>query len=174
MNKTSIALIGFMATGKTSLGQALAKKINYKFIETDKIIEKEAGKSIPKIFAEEGEIIFREYEIAVCKKVSQFNNYVISCGGGAVLNKINIDYLRKNCHIVLLTATEEEIYKRIMKDGQGIRPVINKKEPKKEITEVLKFREPFYKAAAEIIIDTTEKPIDEIIDEIINKIKDEI
>ena len=171
MNKPSIALIGFMATGKTSVGEALAKKLNYKFIETDKVIEEEAGKSIPKIFAEDGEVLFREYEIAACKKVSQYNSYVISCGGGAVLNKINIDYLRKKCHIVLLTASIEEIYSRIMKDGKETRPVINKHEPKKEIREVLKFREPFYKAAAEIIIDTTGKPFDEIIEEIITKIK---
>ena len=171
MTKDSIALIGFMATGKTMVGNALAEALgdNYRFIETDQIIIEDAGKSIPEIFAEYGEIKFREYEIAACKKASKLNNVVISCGGGVVLNKINIDYLKQNCHIVLLNASAEEIYKRAMKDGQETRPVIDKEDPKAEIKKVLDFREPFYNAAAEIIIETTGKKIEDIVAEIISK-----
>lgn len=171
MTKDSIALIGFMATGKTSIGQTLADKLgnDYKFIETDQIIIENAGKSIPRIFAEDGEIVFREYEIDACKKASKLHKVVISCGGGIVLNKINIDYLKQNSHIVLLQATAEEIYKRAMKDGQETRPVIDKEDPKAEIEEVLKFRRPFYEAAAEIIIETTGRNIEEIVKEIIQK-----
>jgi len=173
MTKDSIALIGFMATGKTAVGQKLAKKLgnNYRFIETDQLIIKEAGKSIPRIFAEDGEIRFREYEIEACKTASQQHKVIISCGGGIVLNKINIDYLRQNSHIVLLQATAEEIYKRAMKDGQETRPVIDKEDPKVEIEKVLVFRKPFYEAAAEIIIETTGKDIDEIVKEIVEKTK---
>lgn len=173
MSKNSIALIGFMATGKTIIGQKLANRLgdNYKFIETDQIIIEDAGKSIPEIFSEDGEIRFREYEIAACKKASKLNNVVISCGGGVVLNKINIDYLKQNCHVILLQASAEEIYKRAMKDGQEARPVIDKEDPKAEIEKVLSFREPFYEAAAEIIIETTGKNIEDIINEIIQKIK---
>lgn len=173
MSKNSIALIGFMATGKTIIGQKLANRLgdNYKFIETDQIIIEDAGKSIPEIFSEDGEIRFREYEIAACKKASKLNNVVISCGGGVVLNKINIDYLKQNCHVILLQASAEEIYKRAMKDGQETRPVIDKEDPKAEIEKVLSFREPFYEAAAEIIIETTGKNIEDIINEIIQKIK---
>jgi len=171
--KDSIALIGFMATGKTNVGQKLAEALNkdYKFIETDQIIIEDAGKSIPEIFEEDGEIRFREYEIQACKKASQLHHMIISCGGGVVLNKINVDYLKRNCHIVLLTATAEEIYNRAMKDGQETRPVIDKEDPKAEIKSVLDFREPFYDAAAEIIVDTTNKSFKEIITEIINKTK---
>ena len=173
MSKNSIALIGFMATGKTIIGQKLVNRLgnNYKFIETDQIIIEEAGKSIPRIFSEDGEIRFREYEIAACKKASKLNNVVISCGGGVVLNKINIDYLKQNCHIILLQASVEEIYKRAMKDGQENRPVIDKEDPKAEIENVLKFRKPFYEAAAEITINTTEKSIEIVVDEIINFLK---
>ena len=171
MTKDSIALIGFMATGKTSVGKALVEELgnNYRFIETDQIIIEDAGKSIPEIFAEDGEIRFREYEIAACKKVSKYTNVIISCGGGVVLNKINIEYLKKNCHIVLLNATAEEIYKRAIKDGQETRPVIDKKDPRAEINEVLKFRKPFYEASAEIIIETTGKDVNTIVKEIIQK-----
>ena len=171
MTKNSIALIGFMATGKTSVGNALADQLGteYKFIETDQIVIEDARKSIPEIFADDGEIKFREYEIAACKKVSTYNNVIISCGGGVVLNKINIDYLKLNCHIVLLNASAEEIYKRAMKDGQDTRPVIDKEDPKAEIKRVLDFRKAFYEAAAEIIIETTGKKIEEIVIEIIAK-----
>jgi len=171
MTKNSIALIGFMATGKTTIGKALIPYlgIDYKFIETDEIIAQEAGKSISRIFKEDGEERFREYEISACKKASKLNRTVISCGGGAVLNKINIRNLKKNSYIVLLKATSEEIYKRIMKDGKESRPLINKDDPKNEIEKILRFRSQFYKDAAEIIITTTGKKIKDIINEIVKK-----
>ena len=171
MKKTCIALIGFMATGKTTVGKFLAEYLGdaYKFIETDQIIIEMAGKSIPRIFSEDGEKKFREYEIVACKKVSNLNNAIVSCGGGVVLNKINIENLKRNCHIVLLDATIEEIYKRAIRDGKETRPVINKEDPKKEIEEVLNYRTPFYKEAAEIIIETTGKNIEIIVREIVSK-----
>ncbi len=171
MDKDSIALIGFMATGKTTIGKAIVKQLgnDYKFIETDEIIVKETGKSIPRIFEEEGEQKFREYESYACETVAKLNKTVISCGGGVVLNKINIDNLKKNCIIVLLKATPEEIYKRIMMDGKESRPIINKQDPKLEIEKVLNFRNRYYKAAAEFIIETTNKKINDIVREIIIK-----
>jgi len=173
MIKNSIALIGFMATGKTTIGQVLAFHLGdkYRFIETDQLIIEDAGKPIPEIFAQDGEIKFREYEIAACKKVSKMRHKIVSCGGGVVLNKINIDYLKQNCLIVLLTATAEEIYKRAMEDGKETRPVINKDDPKAEIQKVLNFRKPFYEAAAEITIDTTSKNVEDITHEIIDYMK---
>lgn len=173
MTKDSIALIGFMATGKTSIGQSLAIRLGdkYKCIETDQIIVEDAGKTIPKIFAEDGEIRFREYEIAACKRASQIKNVVISCGGGVVLNKINIDYLKINCHIILLQATADEIYERALKDKVESRPVINKEDPRAEIDKVLIFRKPFYEAAAELTINTTGRTIDEIVNEILQEVE---
>ena len=171
MTKKSIALIGFMATGKTSIGKALTKYLGdrYKFLETDEIIIQEAGKSIPRIFEEEGEETFREYEASTCEKVSKLNKVILSCGGGVVLNKININKIKQNYHIVLLKATTEEIYKRAMKDGKETRPLINKEDPKKEIIKILKLRNQYYADAAEIVISTTGKKIKEIINEIVKK-----
>ncbi len=169
MVKDSIALIGFMATGKSTVGKALKEYIgkDYRFIETDQLIVEMAGKPIPRIFSEDGEVKFREYEIEACKKAANLEKVVISCGGGIVLNKANIENLKKTCHIVLLTANSKEIYDRIMKDGKETRPVIDKDDPMKEIESALKQREPFYNISAEIIINTTDKTIDEIIGEII-------
>ena len=171
MSKNSIALIGFMATGKTTVGKELVKELGkeYRLVEMDDIIIEDAGKSIPEIFSEDGEARFREYEIAACKKASKYNRVVISCGGGCVLNKINIDNLKQNCHIVLLQASAEEIYKRSMKDGKETRPVIDKVDPKAEIEKVLLFRKSFYEAAAEITVDTTRREINEIVKEIVEK-----
>ena len=169
--KSSIALIGFMGTGKTSVGNKLAEKLggDYKFIESDEFIEEEAGKSIPEIFSEDGEIRFREYEIAACKKASELKNVVISCGGGIVLNKINIDRLKRMAHIVLLTASPEEIFKRTMAEGKEKRPLLNTPDPMSEIKALLKFRSTFYAAHATITIDTTGKKVVDIVDEIIEK-----
>jgi shikimate kinase len=140
---------------------------DYTFIETDQMIIKMVGKPIPIIFSEEGESKFREYESIVCKHASRLKKAVISCGGGIVLDKKNIKNLKKNCHIVLLKASQEEIYDRAMKDGQETRPIINKADPKKEIEKVLSYRKPFYDSAAEIIIETTGKKIENIVREII-------
>ena len=169
MIKDSIALIGFMATGKSTVGKALKEYLgkDYKFIETDQLIIEMAGKAIPKIFSENGETKFREYEIEACRKVANLKKAVISCGGGIVLNKANIENLKKTCHIVLLTASPKEIYNRIMEEGKETRPVIDKNDPMKEIESALKQRELFYNLSAEIIINTTDKTIDEIIGEII-------
>ena len=173
MSKNSIALIGFMATGKTTVGKELVKELgkDYRLVEMDDMIIEDAGKSIPDIFAEDGETRFREYEIAACKKASKYNKVVISCGGGCVLNKINIDNLKQNCYIVLLQASVEEIYKRCMKDGKETRPVIDKVDPKAEIEKVLLFRKSFYEAAAEITVDTTMRDIGDIVKEIIETTK---
>jgi shikimate kinase len=171
MKKTCIALIGFMATGKTTVGKAVARHLGdtFKFIETDQMIIEMAKKTIPQIFSEDGEKKFREYELVACKKVSNLTNIIVSCGGGVVLNKVNIDNLKLNCHIVLLEASLEEIYKRAMKDGKETRPIINKDDPKKEIENVLIFRKPYYQAAAEFIIETTNKEIQDIVEEIVIK-----
>jgi len=173
MLKDSIALIGFMATGKSVVGKALKEHLgkDYTFIETDLLIVKMAGKSIPKIFAEDGEALFREYELEACKKAAQLTKSIISCGGGVVLNEINIETLKQKCHIVLLTATSEVIYRRAIGEGKENRPIINKEEPFKEIEKLLRYREPYYKSSAEYIIDTTEKSIERIVDEILTQTK---
>ncbi len=160
-----------MGTGKSTIGRLLAKELGnkYKFLEMDRLIVQNAGKSIPQIFQEEGEIRFREYEIEISKKLSQLERIIVSCGGGIVLNRINIDYLKKNCYIVLLEASFKEIYERILKEGIKKRPMINNKNPKKLIRELLELRKPFYKRAAEIIIKTSKKSKKEITQEIIKK-----
>jgi len=170
--KTNIALIGFMGTGKTAVGQLLAKKLGRSFVELDSLIEQKAGKSIPDIFHQDGEAAFRELEIEVTKEVSKDRNLVIACGGGIVLNKINIDRLRENARIIYLTASPGVILKRVANE-EGQRPLLEVENPTLAIREMLRFRKPFYERAADITIDTSKLSISAVAEQIISKLKDD-
>ena len=170
--KTNIALMGFMGTGKTVIGEALAKKLNRKFIELDLLIERKAGKPIPEIFQQDGEIAFRELEIEVTKEIAKEKHLVIACGGGIVLNKINIDRLKKEGVIVYLTASPRIILKRTSSEA-GQRPLLKVDDPILTIQELLRFRKPFYERAADITIDTSKLDIDAVAEQIISKLKED-
>ena len=168
--KTSIALIGFMGTGKTVVGKALAQRLGKGYIEMDSLIEQKAGKTIPQIFQQAGEITFRELEIEVTKEVALRNNTVIACGGGVVLNNINIDRLKQESVIVLLTASPDVILKRTSND-KNERPLLTTSDKAREISELIRFRQPFYERAAEIIIDTSEIDISAVIEQIVSNLE---
>ncbi len=168
--RSSIALIGFMGTGKTAAGKALAEKLGKKFVELDALIERKAGRTIPEIFRQDGEIAFRELEIAVTKEIAGKKNLVIACGGGIVLNKINIDRLKQECVIVYLTASPSVILKRVSKDDRE-RPLLNAGDKKRKIKELLAFRQPFYERAADITVDTSNLDVKAVVEQIIEKLK---
>ena len=170
--KTNIALTGFMGTGKTAVGRLLAKKLDMEFIEMDPLIEQKAGKSIPDIFQQDGEIAFRELEIGVTKEVAGMKNVVIACGGGLVLNKINIDRLTESAGIVYLTASPGVILRRISKEV-GQRPLLEVDNPIQTIRELLRFRKPFYERAAAITINTSKLDINTVAEQIIGKLKED-
>jgi len=168
--KSNVALIGFMGTGKTVVGKALAKKLNLKFVELDSLIEQKAGKTIPEIFQQDGEIAFRQLEIEITKEVSQGENTVIACGGGIVLNQINIDRLRQKSRIIYLTASPAVILKRVLND-EWERPLLKVANPAPTIQELLRFRKPFYERAADIKINTSKLSVDAASEQIIEKMK---
>lgn len=168
--KTNIALIGFMGTGKTAVGRLLAQKLNRRFMELDLLIEQQAGKSIPDIFKRDGEIAFRELEIRVTKEIAGEKYAVIACGGGLVLNKINIDRLRENARIVYLTASPRLILKRVSNEP-GQRPLLEGENPALNIRKLLKFRKPFYERAADITINTSKLGVASVVEQIIEKLK---
>jgi shikimate kinase len=156
-----------MGTGKTVVGGRLAKELKKEFFEMDEMIVRKAGKSIPAIFSQDGEIRFREYEMQVCKEVSQRKNAVIACGGGVILNKLNIDYLKLSSVVICLKADPKVIFKRTMADGKETRPLLNKPEPMHEIETLLAFRRPFYNAATDHQVDTTNLTIDEVVEKLV-------
>jgi shikimate kinase len=169
--KTSLALIGFMGTGKTAVGRVLAARLGREFIELDALIERRAGKSIAEIFRQDGEIGFRELEIEAVKEVAHRKKAVIACGGGAVLNKINIDRLRQESVIVYLTASPAVILRRTSED-KNERPMLQSPDRAAQIRELLKFRRPFYERAADIKIDTSRLNIESVAGRILEKLKE--
>ncbi len=170
--KTNIALIGFMGTGKTAVGEVLAEKLGRSFVELDLLIEQKVGKSIPDIFQQDGETAFRELEIEVINEVSKDKNLIIACGGGIVLNKINIERLRKSARMVYLTASPGVILKRVANE-EGQRPLLEVDNPTLATREMLSFRKPFYERAADIKIDTSELDTNAVSEQIISKLKDD-
>ncbi|MBN1188915.1 MAG: shikimate kinase [Dehalococcoidales bacterium] len=152
--KTNLALIGFMGVGKSAVGDGLAERLGKKLVRTDAMIELQAGKSVSRIFQEDGEIVFREMEIEAVKKAASERNQVIDCGGGVVLNRINIDRLKLSSIVVWLTASNEIILKRTAADNTG-RPLLEGKQTSIEIGKMLSYRQPLYTAAADITIDTS-------------------
>jgi shikimate kinase len=163
----NIILIGFMGAGKTSLAKILAQKLDFKNVDMDKIIIERSGrKSDVEIFEKDGELAFREFEILVANEVKDEQNYVISTGGGIVMNKINIDYLKKNGVVVFLKNTFETSEKRISKHNPP--PLFRDLKKAKELYDL---RFPLYNYYADIIIETDNKPLDIISEEIIKKIK---
>lgn len=168
--KSSVALIGFMGTGKTAVGKALAKKLGKEFVELDTLIEQKEGKPITEIFQQEGEIRFRELEIEATRQVTSRKNLVIACGGGLVLNWINIARLRPEAVVVYLTASPNVILKRTLSDGET-RPLLKVPDKMDRIRELLLFRKPFYERAADITIDTSNLDIDSVVQKIIDELK---
>ncbi len=162
-----------MGTGKSAVGKVLANRLNKKFIELDALIEQKAGKSIPEIFQQDGEIAFRALEIQTTKDVAQEKRVVIACGGGVVLNRINIDRLRQEAVIVYLTVLPNVILKRTS-GSKTVRPLLNVADQRERVKALLKFRKPFYERAADITIDTSRLTVEGVAEQIIDSLqKDE-
>lgn len=157
-----------MGTGKTEVGKEIARLLGVRFIDIDTEIEKTEKMTIKEIFKLFGEQRFREIETEMIKKISGYKDLVISTGGGAVLKQGNMDALKKNGVIVLLTATPETILERTGNNKD--RPLLFVENPLERIKELLDFRKPFYEKA-DIMIDTEDKTPLQIAEEIINKIK---
>jgi len=168
--KSNIVLIGFMGTGKTAVGQVLARLLHRQLIEVDALIENMAGKSIPAIFKDDGEIYFRELEIAAVKQAAAGEKQVVACGGGVVLNTINIERLRAAGVIVNLTAAPQVILKRTAVAG-GSRPLLNVEQPLARIHELKKFRQPFYDRASDITVNTSKLSVETVTGKIIDRLK---
>ncbi|MES0329351.1 MAG: shikimate kinase [Dehalococcoidales bacterium] len=168
--KTNIALIGFMAAGKTAVARQLAHRLDKKLVELDALIEQRAGKTVARIFAEDGETAFREWEIALIKEVAVARNQVIATGGGIVLNTINVDRLRQGGVIVYLEASPTAILKRAQA-STAVRPLLAGEDKAGIIEKMLRFRQPYYDRAADIRLDTSAIAVNAVAGRIIELLK---
>jgi len=166
--KKNIALVGFMGAGKTVVGKQLSKRLGLRFVDSDDVIVEREKRSINNVFSQSGEPYFRKVEKEVIKEISAKDGLVIACGGGVVLDKINMDNLRKNGVIVYLHATPKVILERTK--GYTHRPLLNVKDPKKEIEKTLEVRMHFYNQS-DFTIDTSEMEVEDIVADILSRIK---
>jgi len=170
MNKKNIYLVGFMGTGKTSVGKILAKKLKKEFVEMDEEIEKREGKKIVDIFRLFGEPYFRKVEKEVLKEIASCFNLVVSCGGGVVVDEENLKILKETGVVICLKAKPSVIYERTKKTKE--RPLLNVPEPLKKIKELLAKRAPFY-AKADYSVDTSTLAPEEVSEKVIEILKNE-
>jgi 3-dehydroquinate synthase len=163
-----IVLTGFMGTGKTSVGRELSRKLGYRFVDTDVLIEEREGMQISLIFKKKGEDYFRKVERDTVEEASQIKNVVIATGGGVIKSRKNVEDLGNRGIIVWLKANPEIILKRVMTEG-GKRPLLDVAEPLNEIEYLLKERLPLYEKA-DLCIDTNYITAEETALEIIERL----
>ena len=144
MSQPNIILTGFMGTGKTTLGQLLAKKIGYEFIDTDTLIETQIGQTISDFFQTQGEAAFRKLESELVENLAQKQGLIIATGGGLVLNPNNVAMLSETGKIICLTASPEEILARVSKQ-QAVRPLLQGQDPLEKISRLLQQRASVYR-----------------------------
>lgn len=160
----NIVLLGFMGTGKSSVAEELAARLNARLISTDRLIEKREGMTINEIFAEKGEPYFRSSEKKVVKEASGMDGVIIDAGGGVVLDKENLDALGRNGVLFCLDARPETIARRT--SAASDRPLLKAGDPLTEIRRLLEKRAPYY-AAVRHQMDTDGKTAREVADEIL-------
>lgn len=164
----NIVLVGFMGTGKSTVGRVIAQKLGFHFIDTDDVIEQTSKAKISDIFAEHGEVYFRDLESQAVKSVALMKNQVVATGGGVVLRSSNIDLLRTGGPIFCLNATPKAIWDRV-RSSQS-RPLLRGPDPLKKIETLLDKRAPYY-ALADHQIETTGVSVDRVANEIISYIE---
>ncbi|MBI5409225.1 MAG: 3-dehydroquinate synthase [Nitrospirae bacterium] len=163
-----IVLTGFMGTGKTSVGKELSRKLGYRFVDTDVLIEEKEGSPIPLIFKEKGENYFRNLEQDSVKEASMMRDVVIATGGGVIKNRKNVENLGRDGIIIWLKADPEIILKRVMLEG-GKRPLLDVEEPLNEINNLLSERIKLYEQA-DTSVDTNYITPQETAHEIIDRL----
>lgn len=162
----NIFLCGFMGCGKTTIGKLISEKSEYKFIDLDEYISEEVGLTIAEIFDKYSEEYFRNSETDALKKLSLTDNTVISLGGGAILNPVNADIIKKSGKVIFIDIDEKTAFKRLENDTS--RPLLNTPDKFDKIRELLKERRPIYGKYSDITVNGDEKP--EFIAEYIKKV----
>ena len=152
MGRGNIFLIGMMGSGKSTVGRALAQRLDRPFVDTDKVLVERTGVPVATIFEIEGEDGFRRRESGVLAELAQGNGHVVATGGGAVLAAENRDLIRSGGTVVYLRARLEHLWERTRHDSS--RPLLATADPRATLGALLEARDPIYREVAHIIVDT--------------------
>lgn len=162
----NIILIGFMGSGKTTVGQALAKQLNFNFIDTDEFIESRKGTLIKDIFSQHGEAHFRQLEKQAIEQLNRVEDCVISVGGGAVMYHNNLDTLKRIGTTIFLDTPLQKILVNLK---SKFRPLVGNNIDESKMKELLNYRYPTYKQA-DIIINTDTFSVAQTVNEICSRL----
>ena len=164
----NLALIGFMGTGKSSVGRLVASNLHFTFLDTDDVIEGRAGLSIAEIFKHQGEAVFRDLENRIVEELTRRDRTVISTGGGLPVNEKNMPSLKTHALTVCLWASPEKILDRVKE--QTHRPLLNEADPLARIRQLLSERERFYRQA-DVLLNTEFRSIREVAQQVTNQFR---
>ena len=162
----NIALVGFMGTGKTSVGRLVAEQLNFQYLDTDEMIQSATGRTIAEIFSANGEPAFRALEAKTVEELSGHTRTVISAGGGLPVNPQNMASLKTHALVVCLWASPAKIWERVK--NQTHRPLLHAPDPQEKIRELLAVREPFYKQA-DILLSTDCRSLREVAQQVVHQ-----
>ena len=164
----NIALIGFMGTGKTSVGRLVAEQLHYDYVDTDEVIQTNTGRSITDIFSKDGEPAFRALEEKVVGDLAGRTKTIIATGGGLPVNPENLASLKTHALVVCLWSSPEKIWERVR--HQGHRPLLHDADPQAKIRELLAAREPFYKQA-DVLLNTELRSVREVAQQVVHQFR---
>lgn len=152
MVRGNIFLVGMMGAGKTTLGKALAHRLHLEFLDTDRVLVERTGVPVTTIFEIEGEDGFRRRESCVLAELAEREDCIIATGGGAILAEVNRQVMRRRGTVVYLRARIEHLWERTRQDAS--RPLLATPDPRGTLERLLKERDPLYREAAHIIVDS--------------------
>ena len=164
----NLGLIGFMGTGKSSVGRLAAEMLGFTFLDTDRVIEAEAGMTIAEIFAQQGEPAFRKWEQRVIGELTHREKTVIATGGGLPTIEGNLDSLQSHAVVICLWATPRTILDRVASHTH--RPLLNEPDPLAKIHSLLAVRNPFYRQA-DVLINTEQRSVREVAQQVVHKFR---
>jgi shikimate kinase len=149
----NFVLVGFMGSGKSSVGREIARRRRMQFLDTDSMIRQKYAKSIPEIFAKFGEVTFRAEETRCLEHLQEREGIVAATGGGIVARAQNRSLIKSLGIVIWLTASEEMIWERVSRNKS--RPMLHTSDPRATIRLLLAEREPFYHEVSDITVETT-------------------
>jgi shikimate kinase len=162
----NLALIGFMGTGKSTVGNLVARYLRFRYVDTDALIESRLGRPISAVFAQEGEAWFREQERQLVAEFVTFDQTVFAAGGGLAANEENLASLKQHALVVCLWASPDTIWERVRRRSH--RPLLQTPNPKATVQQLLAKRIPFYRQA-DVLINTDQRPLRQVVQNVLHQ-----
>jgi shikimate kinase len=162
----AVFLVGMMGAGKTTVGRRLARRLGWTFVDADRELEVRLGVPVATIFELEGEAGFRQRESALIEELTARDALVLATGGGAVLDPVNRSVLHERGRVVYLHASVADLWHRLRRDK--VRPLLRTADPRARIEALVALRDPLYREAAHVVVDTGRQPIDDVVGAIVS------